>query len=359
MAGVTIDTGPIHYRDELKETPREKWTKVFRERRLYIGAEFKYGCRCVINWLAEAEEFHEELGYESADDMLQEELGIEPDWVRMAASVLEATGENLSKVAEYRSAADILFPIRGAWSFDSWQLINTRFWDDSLTPGAILWGLTAGCNFGSYNPNNNAITLHEALPGKDFAKQGEVDWVMANRNQDLKSWGLRPESFGIGTALSTLLHETMHQAHHQLGKRYPPNRKGQTDVHHNHIWLAECERVAALIGITPRLWPFYVERKERADEVRSRLARKHRAVRTEPHPDDLTGAQLNNRRCWIRVPTIDGAEITPDIDDTNGTATYQGQPIASASEITGFPRESFNQQGIKPADRIPLILPKG
>ena len=97
MAGVTIDTGPIHYRNELKDTPREKWTKVFRERRLYIGAEFKYGCRCVINWLAEAEEFHEELGYESADEMLEEELGIEPDWVRMAVAVLEATSKELSK----------------------------------------------------------------------------------------------------------------------------------------------------------------------------------------------------------------------------------------------------------------------
>jgi hypothetical protein len=98
MAGVNIETGPVDYRDQLSRTPKEKWASVFSERRLYIGAEFQHGCRCVIDWLAEAEEFHAELGYESADEMLQEELNIPPDWVRMAVAVLEATGENLSKL---------------------------------------------------------------------------------------------------------------------------------------------------------------------------------------------------------------------------------------------------------------------
>ena len=94
---MSVETGPVDYRDQLSRTPKEKWASVFSERRLYIGAEFQHGCRCVIDWLAEAEEFHSELGYESADEMLQEELNIPPDWVRMAAAVLEATGKNLSK----------------------------------------------------------------------------------------------------------------------------------------------------------------------------------------------------------------------------------------------------------------------
>ena len=97
MAGVSINTGPVDYRDRLEKSPKEKWSTIFSERRLYIGAEFQHGCRCVIDWLAEAEAFHSELGYESADEMLQEELNIQPDWVRMAAAVLEASGENLSK----------------------------------------------------------------------------------------------------------------------------------------------------------------------------------------------------------------------------------------------------------------------
>ena len=97
MAGVSINTGPVDYRDRLDKSPKSKWSTIFSERRLYIGAEFQHGCRCVIDWLAEAEAFHSELGYKSADEMLEEELNIPPDWVRMAAAVLEATGENLSK----------------------------------------------------------------------------------------------------------------------------------------------------------------------------------------------------------------------------------------------------------------------
>lgn len=97
MADVTINTGPVDYRDRLDKNPKDKWSTIFSERRLYISAEFQHGCRCVIDWLAEAEAFHSVLGYKSADEMLREELNIPPDWVRMAAAVLEAAGENLSK----------------------------------------------------------------------------------------------------------------------------------------------------------------------------------------------------------------------------------------------------------------------
>jgi len=90
IQGVTINTGPIHFRDELKDTPKEKWAKVFSERRLYLPTEFKYACRNIVKWLAEAEEFHQELGYESADEMLKEEMNVEPDWVRMAVAVMKA-----------------------------------------------------------------------------------------------------------------------------------------------------------------------------------------------------------------------------------------------------------------------------
>ena len=257
----------------------------------------------------------------------------------------------MTTLTDYRTAAETLFPVRGSWSYDSWQAINERFWDNKLTPGSILWGLTAGCNFGSYNPNNNAIVLHEALPGQDFAKQakesGQQDWVMTNRDQELMSWGLSAKHFGIGTALGTLLHESMHQAHHQSGQGYPLNRKGDaSEAHHNQLWVDECARIAPMIGISPRLWTVYIERKERIDEVRKRLGDK---------ADQLTGKQINNRRQWRWVPTIDGIEIQTDVDD-HGVETYKGQLVAQPGEITGFPRASYKQQGIEVADRVALIL---
>ena len=106
MAGVTINTGSVDYRDELRKVAEDQWNAIFSQRRLYIHTEFEHGCECVINWLAEAEEFYERLGFESADQMLLEKLESPPDWVRMAAAVLEASGENLSK-AEVDQAIEL------------------------------------------------------------------------------------------------------------------------------------------------------------------------------------------------------------------------------------------------------------
>jgi len=107
MAGVSINTGSADYRDELSKVSEDQWNAIFSQRRLYIHTEFEHGCECVINWLAEAEEFYERLGFESADQMLLEKLEIPPDWVRMAAAVLEASGENLSK-PEVDNAIELL-----------------------------------------------------------------------------------------------------------------------------------------------------------------------------------------------------------------------------------------------------------
>ena len=98
-----------------------------------------------------------------------------------------------------------------------------------------------------------------------------------------------------------------------------------------------------MIGLQPRLWVLYVERKERVDEVRARLG---------AAASDLTGKQLNNRRRWIWVPTIDGQEIAVDDD-----GKYNGQLVATTGEITGFPRASYQDDGVTPAKRVGLILP--
>lgn len=97
MAEMMINTGPIDYRDSLAKISREKWDDLFSKRRIYIHTEFEHGCECVVDWLQEAEQFYFDLGYNSADEMLLERLEIPPNWVRMAAAVLQATGKNLSK----------------------------------------------------------------------------------------------------------------------------------------------------------------------------------------------------------------------------------------------------------------------
>jgi len=83
-----IDTGTVYHEDRLADTPRAQWPALLRERRMYIETQFEYDCRCIVQYLDEANEFHTELGYDSADEMIQQELLIKPEWVRIAVEWL-------------------------------------------------------------------------------------------------------------------------------------------------------------------------------------------------------------------------------------------------------------------------------
>lgn len=89
MASMNVNTGGVYHEDRLADTPREQWPALLRERRMYIETQFEYDCRCIVQYLAEAEDFFEELGYDSADQMIQEELLIKPEWVRIAVDWLK------------------------------------------------------------------------------------------------------------------------------------------------------------------------------------------------------------------------------------------------------------------------------
>lgn len=83
-----IDTGMVYHEDRLADTPRAQWPALLRERRMYIETQFEYDCRCIVQYLDEANEFYVELGYDSADEMIQQELLIKPEWVRIAVEWL-------------------------------------------------------------------------------------------------------------------------------------------------------------------------------------------------------------------------------------------------------------------------------
>jgi len=83
-----IDTGMVYHEDRLADTPRAQWPALLRERRMYIETQFEYDCRCIVQYLDEANEFYAELGYDSADEMIQQELLIKPEWVRIAVEWL-------------------------------------------------------------------------------------------------------------------------------------------------------------------------------------------------------------------------------------------------------------------------------
>ena len=85
---MNINTGDIYHQDKFRDTPRAQWPALLRERRMYIETQFEYDCRCIVQYLDEAEDVYAELGYESADEMIQQELLIKPEWVRIAVEWL-------------------------------------------------------------------------------------------------------------------------------------------------------------------------------------------------------------------------------------------------------------------------------
>jgi hypothetical protein len=66
MAAMSINTGHGLPRRRLADTPRDSGPALLRERRLYMETQFEYDCRCIVQYLDEAKEFHAELGYDSA-----------------------------------------------------------------------------------------------------------------------------------------------------------------------------------------------------------------------------------------------------------------------------------------------------
>ena len=89
MAAVNINTGEAYHEDRLAESPRNKWTAIIAERRYYLKTNIDYDCRCLVQYVAEAEEFFAELGYQSAEAMVLEAYDIHPEQAWAAVSYLE------------------------------------------------------------------------------------------------------------------------------------------------------------------------------------------------------------------------------------------------------------------------------
>lgn len=89
MAAVKINTGEAYHEDRLAEAPREKWEAILAERRYYLKTNIDYDCRCLVQYVAEAEEFYAELGYDSAEALVQQAYEIQPEQAWAAVAYLE------------------------------------------------------------------------------------------------------------------------------------------------------------------------------------------------------------------------------------------------------------------------------
>lgn len=129
-----------------------------------------------------------------------------------------------------KRAAELYWERWGSWLYDTFDELNTLYWQGRLKPFPLLWGLTGhGAALGLCS--RDAITLHPSL----------VQPVTRN------PWGLG-HSLGATLARDVLLHEQMHLWIAQNGLR-----DGGETSHNSPSWCAEVERLAPLVlGMTVR-----------------------------------------------------------------------------------------------------------
>jgi len=84
MASVIIDSGPVEATHRPDEVPKEKWRMLMRAKQSFINTNFVYDCRCLLDFVKDAELMWEEIGFESVNDMIENGYDLDPEEVEMA-----------------------------------------------------------------------------------------------------------------------------------------------------------------------------------------------------------------------------------------------------------------------------------
>lgn len=87
MAAV-IDSGPVEAEDQLRHVPREKWRELMLARRRFCEIKLSHDCRCLVEFVNDAETMFDSLGFESADAMIRNGYHLEPEEIAVAVEWL-------------------------------------------------------------------------------------------------------------------------------------------------------------------------------------------------------------------------------------------------------------------------------
>lgn len=89
MAGVTIDSGALSPTYRFADVPKARWKALVREKRNFLATKIKYDCRCLIEFCEEANAVWQELGYDSAADMIRNGYELDPQQIELAVAWLK------------------------------------------------------------------------------------------------------------------------------------------------------------------------------------------------------------------------------------------------------------------------------
>jgi hypothetical protein len=84
MAAVRIDSGPIEAADQLRDVPREKWHDLMLARRQFMEIRLSHDCRCLVEFVNDAELMFEALCFSSPEAMIREGFKLDPQEVALA-----------------------------------------------------------------------------------------------------------------------------------------------------------------------------------------------------------------------------------------------------------------------------------
>ena len=89
MGAVKIDSGPPDATDRPYRIPKEKWRQLVDEKRTFLKFNIQHDCRCLLEFIDDAEEMWEELGFSSRDDLIVNGYELDPAEVDLAIAWLK------------------------------------------------------------------------------------------------------------------------------------------------------------------------------------------------------------------------------------------------------------------------------
>jgi hypothetical protein len=148
----------------------------------------------------------------------------------------------------YRLIADHVYGRLGRFAYAAWDHVNAAFFAGALPETLILWDLTEyGRCLGWCRSSADGPPIIKLHPNLVYSPAGR------RALRQLARWGISVNLLGYCYAYDVLLHECIH-AHvsYNLGgwERLTGPQRSKWTCHNNPLWVAECNRIALLLGAT-------------------------------------------------------------------------------------------------------------
>jgi hypothetical protein len=211
---------------------------------------------------------------------------------------VSSNGQQISSPAihaAYRLIAEHLYRDLGRFAYAAFDHINAAYFDGKLPETLILWDLTDyGRELGWCRSSADGPPIIKLHPNLVFSP---------NRPQKAR-WLIPVELFGRCFAYDVLLHECTHaHVEYNLGgwAHLDGPQRSKWTYHNNPVWVAECNRIAGLLG-----YPVTYEMK-RYRRVEGKVVYRCDGPDFEHFPHSIPGREDFYRR--RQLPFEDGGVV--------------------------------------------------